>query len=241
MDETQLLKELNKLRAIKPRREWVISTKSQILGKKQSVWQFFVPRIDFQMPKLRPALAFASLALAIGVFFAFTNYESVLHLAFHSNKATGAEYYLSLANKKLSQVDKQKNQSELSSNIKEAALNIKKAADALPNHINDPKKAEKIVKQVAAINKKVKEVQKSIDNASIASKATQVLTTKTATIIQNNIRDTQKKLVEAQIEMLKTRSLNENQQKLFNEAQKDYQNGLYEQALEKILQLTNNR
>jgi len=262
MNESEILKEISKLQGIKPRQEWVISTRRRILGEKEPNRRFFIdkwqwilskfqlPSFQFQYkPKFRPVLAFSAFAvgLIIVTAFAFFHISSSKNLTANLTSipekasAESAEYYLNLATKKLDQLNNQQNKQSVSLDIKDAAINIKKAAEALPSQITNPKCAEKIVKKVAAINKRVKEVQKSVDNIAVASQATKALTTKTAAIIQNNIRETQKKLVKAQIEMLKTRSLNDNQKKLFNQAEQDYQNGLYGQALEKILELTNNK
>jgi len=58
-------------------------------------------------------------------------------------------------------------------------------------------------------------------------------------MIKNGIEDTTQKLVSIQMQMLENASLTEKQQELFQEAKDLYNQGKYQEALEKILVLTN--
>jgi hypothetical protein len=235
MKDSQIIKEIRKLQAIQPRKEWVLQTKTQILGEKQSLWEVFLSSFQFQ-PKM--AYSFLAILILVGVaFFGFFNYPQNSVLTLKPNQVVaGPEYYLTLAEGKLDQIA---NNSQIdASQIQEATDIIKKAAESLPKQAKDPKKTAKIVEKVASINEKIGKVQKALGKE-VAEKEVKALTTKTTQLLENSITRTQAELVRIQIEMLQKTSLNEKQQKLFQEAQKDYQDGRYQQALEKILKLTN--
>jgi hypothetical protein len=243
MDEAQIVQKIQELKEIKPRKEWVVSTKSQILGEaRQPIWRVFIPQPEF---RLQPALVipFIILLLIGGSLLGLLKNSDHPVISLNPNfSVQNPEFYLNLAEAKLDEVKKiaQEDQDEkILQTIQETSVIIKKAAESLPVESKNAAETEKIVKKVASINKKMREVQETL-GTKVGEEEVKTLTEKTAQLLENSIENTTAKLVESLITATERSSLTEAQRELFEEAKIDYQEGRYQEALEKLLELSNN-
>ena len=236
MEEFEIIHKIQKLRNIEPRKEWTEEMRNRFLEPKRKVWGF-LPSFQFN---LRPAAALASLVallivgVGLGLVFRFQN--PIVSL---SSRSQDPSHYLTLAEKNIDNIKMaaaQDNKGKILSMTRNAQKIIEKAANLLPLKPKDPKQAKEIVEKVAKITQKSQAINKSL-GIDINTKS---LASKTEKMVKNGIKDARAKLVEAEIKSLEGRSLTREQEKLFLQAKNDYNKGNFEQALEKILELTNN-
>jgi len=241
MDNKQIIAQLRALKGISPDKEWGESTKSFILSNfppEQTApsrgFLFF-----FQPARLVPIAipAFIVMFAAIGVTAHFylqaVNSNKAAIVPTESTSAT----YLVLAQTKLNNLEKPED-------IKEVADILDKATSAMPSTSKDPAETAKIVESVASINKKIGELGANEENAEEMAElkdSASILASKTAEALEENIQNTTKELVKNLIDITESQSLTDEQTELFKEAKADYNNENYNQALEKILMLTNSK
>jgi len=234
MTNQDLVKKLQILKDVKPRKDWVILTKSQILGPeivrdRVSIWTFFRYR-----PLYRPVLVtLVTLAVLMGAF-SFAQYSlpgDILYpikrvveksqAVFVSEKELPG-YNLEIVNKRLEELNKiaETNQvkklapamSEFQANVSEAAKNLAKV--------------QKVDKEIVARAQKLEETKQKVEK---------VLATKIETEELDNVL---KQIVEREIKALEEQTLNETQQEVLFQIKEDFEAGNYYQALEEIRDIT---
>lgn len=245
MEEKEIIAQLKLLREIRPDADWVANTRKKVVPqRKQSIWEVFgFGQLKIWQPKLQPAIVMSgflffiiSIAL-IGLANINKSYAPVI--SFNPNvNFNDPTRYLTLAEQRIQEIKEiaQNNgDDKILTALKDTQEAIEKAAKALPSKPDSPEKTKEIVKKVAEINKKAQEIKKELG---VEIDPT-TLTSKTEEMIKNGIEDTTQKLVEVEIRILENSSLNDQQQALFEEAKTLYNEGKYQEALEKILTLTN--
>jgi hypothetical protein len=237
MTDQELINQIQLLKEIKPRQDWVVSVKTQILGqdeKKSIVFEELIARM------FQPKFAFVpvmALILLIGI--GVANNSLPGDALYSVKKATERgeamffvssqelpKYRLEMANRRLEELTKiaQINEvkrlapaiSEFKSNMNEAANNLTDAKD-----IN--------IEEIVAQTKKIEENRQKVEALGIVIGET------------DKFDNAIKQLVEREIKSLDSQILNENQQNIFLEIKESYEAGQYSQALEKILLLSQNR
>jgi hypothetical protein len=225
MTEAGLVKKIQVLKKIRPRKDWVVLTKSQILGEE--------PKILF-FPFFKPALAtVTAFGILFGVFSLAQNSlpGDILYplkkiaergQAVFVSEEEKPTFQFELANKRLEELTEitQTNQvKKIAPAIEEFQANVSEAAKSLV-------KVKKVDEKIVAQTKKLEENKESIEK---------VLATRIEIKEYDNALA---QLVEGQIEELKNQSLTEAQQELLEGAEEDFEAGNYNQALEKILILS---
>jgi hypothetical protein len=238
MTDKDLISQIQLLREIKPRKDWVILTKQRTLEQERivqeqiSVTEAF-SRVFFQFrPALIPVLVlmilvgtfgFAQISVPGDILYPVKRVGEKSQALFVPEEELPG-YNLGKANKRLEELTKiaQSNQvkklapaiSEFQANVSEAAENLKTVKD--PN-----------VKEIITEARKLEENKEKVESLGVAIGETEEL--------DNALAD----LVEREIENLETGSLTEQQEELLERAKEDFEAGDYNQALEKILFLSN--
>lgn len=236
MNDKQLINQIQLLKQIKPRQDWVVSVKTQILQDEVqssvSVTQVF-SRMFLQ---LRPA--FVSLVVLVAIIGTFGFVQNSLpgdllypvkkvaeqgQAKFLVSEQDIVHYKLEMANKRLEELTKiaQVNQvkklapaiAEFQANVAEAADNLIKAKD-----LN--------IKEIVADTQKLEENKAKIEALGIVIGETQ------------EFDNAMKQVVEGQIEILENQTLTENQEQVLVLVKQDFEAGNYSQSLEKILFLS---
>lgn len=236
MTEKELIGKIRELRQIRPRKDWAVLTKRQILGETPeigwaSVLEVF-PRLVFQY---KPAFAtLIILGILVGAFgFAQNSLpgDSLYLLKKISERGQAVfvsqeekpAFQLKLANERLEDLAKApaKNLaptiSEFQANISEAARNLAKI-DATTS---DPV----IIKKIVEETKKLEENKQKIEalGVVIGEEGTMELDNALGKVVENLIED------------LETRTLTEEKEKVLEEMKELCQNGKYSEALEVYL------
>ena len=225
MTEKELIGKIRELRQIKPRKDWVLSTKTQILGEE--------PRLEI-FPFFRPAYAGVFVVLLLIGLFEFSQSalpgEPLYVLKRISEKAVvsltpqeqKSKVNLESANKRLEELNQiaQNNEvKKLAPAMSEFQANISEAAKNLVN-------VKKVDKEIIAQTQKLEENKEKVE---------QVLSTKIETEELDNALG---QLVEREIKDLEERTLDEEQTAILEEAKADFEVGNYSEALIKILSLS---
>jgi hypothetical protein len=227
MEEKQILKQLKNFRKIQPDKNWVFSTKKQILGE------------DFQtFPVFQ--FIFSSLA-AISLFF-------LALLQFSNSALPGEPLYVFKKAKEnfLTKFQKEKEPEikiEALKNRTEELKKITKANDTkkLPKGIeelkNQAKETNKALAQTKVKPKDLKNVMTSLQNIKEVEKNLGINIESESEIeeYQKSLKN-QLKLI---VEDLEQRSLNQNQKEILESAKKDLEENNLESALTKVLSLNN--
>ena len=221
----ELIKKIQELKQIKPGKDWVVLTKSQILAEEPKV--LFFP---FFKPVLATVTAFGIL---FGIFSLAQNslpgdfLYSIKKITEKSQAVFVSEeekpaFQFELANKRLEELTKiaQTNQvKKIAPAITEFQADVSEAAKSLV-------KMKKVDAELVAQTKKLEENKESVEK---------VLATKIET---EEYDQALAQLVESQIKDLEEGTLTENQGKLLEGAKENFEAGNYSQALEKILILS---
>ena len=237
MTEAQFISKIRLLKAIKPRKNWVVLTKKQIFGEEPAgKWNLVLdifPRLFFRW---QPVAVFAVLLLG-----AFTFAQSSLpgDLLYSVKKITEQtqkpfvpekEFNIKIVNNRLDDLAKvaQSNSTKnLAPAINEYKASVSEVAKNLTNEETkkNPQELKKIVKEVQNIEKKTAEVESL------------------GMVVGENI-DLDSALVELirlQVQDLEKRTLNQEQIKSIGDIKADIEAGKYSDALEKILELNQNQ
>jgi len=224
--EKELIGKIGELRQIRPRKDWVVLTKSQILGEEPKV--LFFP---FFKPVLATVTAFGIL---LGIFSLAQNSlpGDILYpikkiteksQAVFVSETEKPQLNLELVNKRLEELTKiaQTNQvKKLAPAISEFQA---KASEAAENLV---KVKEPDVEKIVAQTKKLEENKQKVEALGVVLGETEKLDNALA------------QLVEREIKELESQSLSEVQQEILEGAKEDFKIGDYNQALEKILLLS---
>jgi len=231
--EKELIGKIRELRQIKPRKDWVLLTKTQILGDVEVRPQHFL------FPFFKQAYAGIFVVLLLIGLFEFSQSalpgEPLYFVKGISEKAAAVfvsqeekpKMNLELANKRLEELNQivQNNEvKKLVPAISDFQANISKAAESLAKTKNSD------VPEIVSEIKKIKETKENIES-SLATK-----------FGDNEIRDLDSaslQLIKREIEYLEGRTLTDSQKELLIQAQKDLEAGDFEDALLKIYSISN--
>ena len=223
-----LIREIKQLRKVKPRKNWVLSTKTQILGKEQSFELF---------PFFRPAYAGLFVLLILLGLFEFSQGalpgESLYYLKkitergqiILSSEDEKPGINLEFANKRLEELNQiaQKNEvKKLAPAMEEFRANVSEAAKNLT-------KLKKIDENLVLQTKKLEEGIEKMEK---------VLATKIGDGVYAEYISAVAQAVEYQINCLEETTLTEEDEVLLKEAKADFERGDYSDALVKILDLS---
>jgi len=236
--DTALIKKIQVLKDIKPRKEWVVLAKKEILSEKAipsqemsfGFWGW--PRLILQY---RMALAtLVVVGLLIGTFgfcqkaipgdflYTFKKVVEKTRLSFVPEQEKTA-LHLEYANERLQNIVsivENKKTEKITPIIEEYQTNVSEAAKSLAQ-IKKPD-----VKKIAQKAKEIEVNKQKIEALGVIVGETKEWDNALAQIVDSQIKDLEKG------------SLSEIQEKILEEAKMDYQNGDYSQALEKILLLS---
>ncbi len=247
MTEKQLIKKIKGLGQIKPREDWVVFAKKQILGEEPLGWQEqfssileIFPRVIFQ--KKLAYVPLTILIVLVGVF-GFAQQTVPGDLLFPLKKATeqsqtvlvsGREqprYDLEIVNKRLedlTKVAKANRVGSIAPIIDEFQASVSRAAKSLVKEGSNTD--SDAIMEIALEIKKLEENKQEIEFLGIVigdSEELKELTNALAPLVQREIED------------LENSILTEEQQELLEEAKTDSENGNYNEALIKVLLISN--
>ena len=232
MTEKQLIGRIRELRQIQPRKDWVLSAKSQILGEDQNRHRVLV--FDWRL-FYKPALVGVSVLVLLGLFISAQNslpgdlLYSIKKITERSQAIFVSEEgkpmaQLELTNKRLEELNQivQNNEvKKLASAISEFQANVSETAKNLA-------KVGKVDKEI------VDQIKKFEENK---GKVEKVLATK---ILSEETKESLDKVwAEILIKDSEGRTLTERQELLLVGAKEDFELGNYDLALEKIWFLSN--
>ncbi|HJN61991.1 MAG TPA: DUF5667 domain-containing protein [Candidatus Parcubacteria bacterium] len=243
MIENDIIKNLKELRQIKPRENWVVLTKKQILGK-ESYQPESVSIMDVLLLKWKPAFATPVLLFMVifGLTFGFAQSTVPGDFLYSVKKMTESaqvtlspenqktKIHLEIANKRLEELDKiaTSNQVEnLAPTIREFQISISEAAKNLTQMEATTSSAPIIIQEIVSETQKLDENKKKVEALGIVLGDTDEYDSALA------------QLVEREIRYLEDRTLTEGQQEFLLRAQEDNEAGDYSQALINILLLQN--
>lgn len=234
--EKELIGKIGELRQIRPRKDWVVLTKSQILGEEPKV--LFFP---FFKPVLATVTAFGILlgifslaqnSLPGDILYPIKKITEKSQAVFVSEEEKPA-FQLKLANERLEDLTKiaETNQvkkiapalEEYQASVSEAAKNLAKITATT----SDPVVVKKIAEQTQELTQELEEKKEKLEK-----------TYGIAGLEFKEESNPTKVLVEWLIEDLESRTLTENQEELLEGAKEDFEIGDYNQALGKILLLS---
>lgn len=232
MEEKELISKIQKLRQIKPDQDWVVLTKSQILGEEKKCTSLFL----FPFLKVKPV--YAGLVVIFILFGLFGMAQNSLpgDLLYPIKKITEKsqavfiseeelpKYNLEIANKRLEELNKiaQTNQvKKLTPAISEFQSSVSQAGQKL----TETKKPK--VKEIVEVTKKIEENKQKVESRGIEVGETTELDKALLQLIERQLKD------------LQVRSLTDSQKQIFLEAVEDFKAGKYADTLYKIWLLTN--
>ncbi len=231
--EKKLIESLNQLKEIKPRREWVVLTKNQILGNPSTSLKVkverkgilsellvFLPKMNYQR---QFAYAFASVLLIIIGLFGFAQYTFPGDTLFSVRRIT-EQSQAALTGQKGLKADIASFNSRVNDLAQVAKDN--KVAN-IPSAIKEVSYIAKTLKNDLAENpQSIKEVAVSL----------QTLANVNGADLSENpeVKDLYKAIVENQINDLEKTTLTEGQQKILKDVKDLYEKGDYSEAFVKI-------
>jgi len=236
MTEKEVINKLHQLRQIKPRKDWVVLTKTQILGEEVSSNKFsqiidILPRVNFRrvlVPAFSFCLPFVILAVSQNALpgdnlYPVKKFTEKTQAVFVS-ESEKSNVQLGIVNKRLEELNKiaSTNQTdkiapaieEYQASLSEAVKNLTKAKNAdVKEIVQQAKKIEESKQKAEVLGINISEASDELNSALLS-------------------------LAEREIKDLENRTLNEAQQKLLIEAKENFEAGNYSQALEKIWEIT---
>ena len=243
MTEKELIQQLKELREIKPRKDWVVLTKSQILGDEKQ--PFFVFSLFF--PSRLAWAPLLGLLVMVGLF-GFAQYTVPGDFLFSVKKITETvqvgissaeekpKIRLQLANKRLeelSQIAQRNEVNNLGPAIEEFQANISEAVhDLTVMDISVTSSDPMVLKELADETEKLAENKKKVERVL----GTAVGDTEE---LENILTQLEKKTAAYLIEDLQARALSEKDRDLLEQAKGYFESGEYSLALEKLWWLSN--
>jgi len=236
MIEADLIKKIQLLKDIQPRKDWVSFTKKEIFKEETfsnklsqiidvlpriNYWRVLVPAVAFCLPFI--ILAISQNSLPGDNLYPVKKLAEKTQAVFVSEE-NKSNAQLGIVNKRLEELNKiaSTNQiekltpamAEYQASVSEAIKNLTKAKNTdVKEIVQQTKKIEEGQQKAATLGVEINETDNELNNA-LAS------------------------LAEREIKDLENRTLNETQQNLLSEAKANFEAGNYSQALEKILQAT---
>ncbi len=244
MKDKELIKKIKKLHQIKPREEWVVFTKQDILGEEVTQARF-VNTLDvlrdafFSRRKLAYAVSVFLLVLVGSLGFAQTTVPGDLFFplrkatektqgVFISEKAR-LKYDLGLVNRRLDDLAKvvENNQNSIEPAVEEVQTTATEAAERL---VKESKENSEAIREVVFEVREIEEKKSVLATlGALGEEETEKL--------DNAL----KQVVEREIEKLEELSLTEEQRNLLQEAEENFKSRDYSTALEKVLEISNNQ
>ena len=243
--ETDLIKKIKELKQIRPRSEWVVLCKNQILeeqemfGVRPQTFLAFL-KMAFKLifkPALKPALA---TAMAFGIVFGVFGFAqnalpgellySVKKLTEKTQAVFVSEqekpyFQFELANKRIQELNKiaETNQAnKLAPAIKEYQASVSKAVENL-TQIKEPEKNPEIVKQVVLQSEKLTEKKQEVETLGVVFDNT-----------EEQLEDSANQLIERMIAVWEREPLNEKQAEYLKQAKEFYEQEEYYQASQEL-------
>ncbi len=228
MIKSQLVRKIRQLKKVKPKKDWVLLTKTQILGQETTF---------NLLPFLRPAYAGLFALLLLAGLFEFSQGalpgESLYYFKkivekgqiILSSEEERPRMNLELANKRLEELNQivQKNEvRKLAPAMDEFRANVSAAAKNLTN-------VKKISKEI------VVQIQKLEENEEELGK---ILATKVGNEEYEEYNIALAQLVERQILEMEEKTLSKDDEVILKAARQDFESGDYSEALIKILVLS---
>ena len=227
--ENQLIAKIRKLSQIKPRKDWVVLTKSQILGAVD------VKHQPFYFPFFKPA--FAGLVVVFILFGAF-GYNSVknslpgdplyiirkvAHLgqAILTSETDKPAYQLKLANDRLEDLTKV-SAKNLAPTINEYQANISQAVKEL-SKVDAATSSPTVIKKIVQEAKKIEENKQKVESLGVVIDGTEELDDALGKIAGDLIVD------------LENRTLTEEKENILNKMRELFEQEKYSEALELYL------
>ena len=235
--EKQLIESLSQLKEIKPRKEWAVLLKSQILAEKQAEIKFakaattsigFMDVLSSVFFQRKMAYSFAALAFVIVGLIGFAQYTVPGDLLFPVKKISEqSEAALT------GQTAQRQNVLTLSNRVNDLAMVAKEGRkDSIPSAISEINAIAKTIKDNPTKDSQtIKEIASSLKTLSDVPGAD--LTT------NQDVKDLYQTVVQSQIADLQKTTLTDEQSKTLAEVEDLYGQGKYADALEKILLINN--
>lgn len=227
MTETKLIKQIKELRKIKPRKDWVLLTKTQILGEEKRAVLF---------PFFRPAYAGLFLALLLLGFFEFSQGalpgESLYYLKkitersqiILSSEQERPRLNLELVNKRLEEL----NQIAQNNEVRKLAPALKEYQASIFEAVKSLTKMAATTSDSLVIKGIAEETQKLEENKKILGTLYGIagLDEKLSPV---------KVVAELLIKDMEKTTFTEEGEEILEQAKQDFENGNYSEALERIL------
>ncbi len=243
--ETELIKDLEKLRNIKPRKDWVVLTKKEILGESEAPSFNFSGGFSSLFARYKAATAMlVVVGLLLGTFgFAQTALPGdtlyVLKKATEKTRLALApenerpNLQLSYANEKLENLVRiaQTNQvNKISPTIDEYQNNLAQATESLSR----VKKSDiERVKEIVERTKEIEENKRRAEVLGVVIEESEGIDKVVAEISKDE--EVAKKVIEEEIEEMESRVLLEEEKKNLEKIKEYYQEGRYDQALRLLI------
>jgi len=244
MSKNDLENKIRQLKEIKPRKEWAVLLKSQILNSEQKqVEMVEMPAVKvgimdvisgiFFQRKLAYASVLSLMFMIVGAF-GFVNYTMPGDIFYPVKKIAEQTQQTPLQiaynrSEDLVKVVKENKTQNLTPAITEYKASISDAVKNLTDTLaigNDKKSVEEIINEVKKIQENQKQLETLGVNMGDADEMSELDST-LAVIVENQIAD------------LEETTLTENQQTILVEIKDLYEQGKYSEALEAILQMDN--
>jgi len=224
MQEYQVIQKIKKLQQIKPRKDWVVFSKKQILGPESEektplfAWMF--------LPIRKRALVLASLFIAMAL--------------------TGVFFYLNSQTPSSILVSEEHNETAILSSLQGLEENLKEIKLSLDNLKNVKDKSQALV-MAEIVKSTAKEGTRMVDNIKDSQKSLSKEVLASLNGIGNTYKelgetagDTQIEMIEGLIEYLKQVTLSEEDQTRLQKAEQYYNEGKYTEAMILIQRIGNN-
>ncbi len=235
MNEKELISKIKLLKDIKPSKNWVVSVKTEILGKEENRLSWVETlRVFFRSPATKPVFV---TTLAVFVIFGTFNLSQkslpgdllfpLKHLTekgqmiFVSDKAG---FQLEIANQRVEELTKIAKTGQKNGNLIVALQALNQDISTASEQVKNVQPGEKM-----ALAAKTSELVRKTQAALVNMKENGV----------EGIDQILSQMVDREIADLETRALTEEQKEVLNAAKTDFSNGNFGQALEKIWQISN--
>lgn len=232
MEERQIIKNLQALKAIEPKNDWKNTLKDELFGTgipQENIFsRGFLPAF-----RLAPIVVLLAVAVLISGLLLFIQ-EETPEVVVQYTQQPEPESYLVLIETKLNDIKSAEDIAEVTDMMKKAEKEIEKSVD-------NPRTTAETAQKVANISKKVDELEKQLgEDAKGLADSADVLASKTAEALEQGIENTNqqiKTMVSNLITEYEAKSLSNPQQELLQKAKEYYNNQQFELALETILNI----
>jgi len=239
--DKELIGKIRKLRQIKPSKDWVVLTKTQLLGEEIGREQVSISFFPFWKMFWKPALATVSTFGVLFGLFAFSQNALPGELLYSVKKMVEKsqavfvsesempKYNLEIANKRLEDLNEiaETHQGQrLAQAIEEVEKSKAKAVKDL-SKIKDPKQAIEANQEIVKIRQNTEKI-KSLG-----------VVMGEAGDLENEYQNIAKSIAEEEIKELENGTLTDEQQEVLNQVKESFEAGDYNSALIKIYFLSN--